>query len=258
MEIVLIGAGNLATHLGKALYRAGHTVLQVYSRTEKSAATLASLLHCPHTCQIEQVVPHADLFIIAVKDDALPDLATRLLQGRENEFFVHTAGSVPLDALPSARRGVAYPMQTFSKEKEVDFSIIPCFVEASTPNDERLLTNMLHTVTDSVRTLDSEQRRYLHLAAVFCCNFANHCFALAERLLKDNTGLPFSVMQALVDETAAKLHTLAPTQAQTGPAVRWDTSVMHKHLDTLASDPALAQIYRLMSQSIHDTHTATP
>lgn len=252
MKIVLIGAGNLATNLGKALHRAHHEIVQVYSRTEASASALAETLACPHTTRLTDVVRSADVFIISVKDTALPSVAAALYEGREGQFFVHTAGSMPLAVLPSARCGVFYPMQTFSKNKEVDFSVIPCFVEASNEEDEATLRSLGKTLSDSVYTLDSENRKYLHLSAVFCCNFANHCYALGAQLLQAHGGIPFSVMLPLIGETAHKLYSMTPVEAQTGPAVRWDENVMEKQRQLLAATPHLQQIYELMSQSIHE------
>lgn len=252
MKIVLIGAGNLATNLGKALYRAGHEIVQVYSRTEEAASALADVLKCTYTTDLEEVVRNADVFIVAVKDIALPTVASILRTGREGQLFVHTAGSMPMDILSFQRRGVFYPMQTFSKNKEVDFSVIPCFVEANDEKDLQCLKALALTVSDTVYELDSENRKYLHLAAVFCCNFANHCFSLGAELLKKHGDIPFSVMLPLIDETAAKLYSMSPREAQTGPAVRWDTNVMNKHLQLLAETPEWQKIYELLSKSIHD------
>lgn len=252
MRVVLIGAGNLATNLGKALFRAGHQVVQVWSRTEASASALASQLKCPWTTEVDGVMDVADIFIIAVKDSVLPSLAEALKEGREDQLFVHTAGSMPLDVLPFKRRGVLYPMQTFSKDKEVDFSVIPCFVESSDESSLASIKKLSYTISDTVYELDSENRKYLHLAAVFCCNFANHCFSLGAALLKEHGDIPFSVMLPLIDETAAKLYSMSPQEAQTGPAVRWDENVMSKHLQLLSGKPDMQKIYELMSKSIHN------
>ena len=252
MKVALIGAGNLATNLGKALCRAGHEVVQVWSRTTESASALSKVLKCSYTTDLKDVVRSADVFIIAVKDSALPSVAEALKEGREEQLVVHTAGSMPMDILPFERSGVLYPMQTFSKNKEVDFSIIPCFIESSNESDSMLLKTLSRTVSDTVYELDGEGRKYLHLAAVFCCNFANHCFSLGADLLKRHGNIPFSVMLPLIDETAAKLYSLSPREAQTGPAVRWDTNVMDKHLQLLADTPDVQKIYELFSKSIHN------
>lgn len=251
MRIVLIGAGNLATNLGKALFHAGHEIVQVWSRTEESARALADVLKCASTTDLNGVEKSADVFIISVKDSVLSSVASSLKEGREGQLFVHTAGSMPMDTLPFERRCVFYPMQTFSKSKEVDFSVIPCFVEAKEEADMELLKTLALTISDTVYELDSENRKYLHLSAVFCCNFANHCYSLGAELLKKHGDIPFSVMLPLIDETASKLYSMSPQEAQTGPAVRWDTNVMDKHLQLLADTPDMQKIYELMSKSIH-------
>lgn len=251
MRIVLIGAGNLATNLGKALFHAGHEIVQVWSRTEESARALADVLKCASTTDLKEVEHTADVFIISVKDSVLSSIASSLKEGREGQLFVHTAGSMPMDTLPFERRGVFYPMQTFSKSKEVDFSVIPCFIEAKREGDLQLLKTLALTISDTVYELDSENRKYLHLSAVFCCNFANHCYSLGAELLKKHGDIPFSVMLPLIDETASKLYSMSPREAQTGPAVRWDTNVIEKHLQLLADTPDMQKIYELMSKSIH-------
>lgn len=254
MRIVLIGAGNLATNLGKALVRAGHTILQVYSRTEASAFALANLLDSSYTTVLSEVCKDAELYVMAVKDSVLEQLALQLVCGRERSLFVHTAGSMPMDLIPAERRGVFYPMQTFSKSKKVNFNEIPCFIEAKNQSDEALLRQLAESVSQSVYVLDSENRKYVHLAAVFCCNFANRCFALGEELLAQHGGVPFDVMLPLIDETARKLHELSPKEAQTGPAVRWDENVMNKQKALLSGRPDALHVYELLSQSIHEAY----
>ena len=230
---------------------AGHDLLQVYSRTAESAERLAALLHSDATTSLSEVKDGADLYIVAVKDSVLADVAGQLAKGHPDRWLVHTAGSMPMDTLPTRRRGVLYPMQTFSKEREVDFREIPCFIEASDAADRERLKALAQTLSDKVYEAGSEQRKYLHLAAVFCCNFVNHCYALSEMLLKEKGGIPFDVMLPLIDETARKVHSLSPRRAQTGPAVRWDTNVMEKQLQLLQGEPELQDIYNILSKSIH-------
>lgn len=252
MKLILIGAGNLATNIGVALAGAGHDLLQVYSKTEQSAEKLAAMLHCPWTTELKEVSDGADVYIIAVKDGVLANVAQQLAAEHEERFLVHTAGSMPMETLPTKRRGVLYPMQTFSKERIVDFKRIPCFVEAANEKDGELLHELAETLSESVYEANSEARKFLHLSAVFCCNFANHCYALAEKLLQEHGGLPFEVMLPLIDETAKKVHELSPKKAQTGPAVRWDTNVMEKHMQLLKDNPQLQEIYRLLSESVRE------
>lgn len=252
MNIALIGAGNLATNLGKALKTNGFDVIQVFSRTEESASALANTLGCSFTTSFESIAKGADVYFVSLKDSALAEHAGEIVKDREDALFVHTAGSMPLDSLPCERRGVLYPMQTFSKSNEVDFEAIPTFIEASSDGDLKIIEQVAKALSNKVYVLSSEDRKYLHLSAVFCCNFANHCFALGEKLLKEHGGVPFEVMLPLIDETARKLHSVTPRESQTGPAARWDTNVMDKQMAMLDENPEMKDIYALMSKSIHD------
>lgn len=250
-SVALLGAGNVATHLGAALVVNGYRVTGVYSRTAASADRLAGHLGCPGTDCLDRLTP-GEWCIFAVKDDALPALAKRWTALHPDTFCLHTAGSVPMDVFAghADRYGVLYPLQTFSKARAVDFRRVPCFVEANGAPQLETLTALARTLSDRVVALPSERRRYLHLAAVLACNFANHCYDLAARLL-EREGLPFDLLLPLIDETAAKVHDLAPREAQTGPAVRYDREVINRQLDLLADRPELRQLYAAMSQSIH-------
>lgn len=253
MKIVLIGAGNLATNLGVALQKAGHDVMQVYSRTMESAVLLANQLNCACTNDVDKIIHDAEVYIVSVKDSALEELVQKVCKGREESVFVHTAGSMPMDVFKGFAKhyGVLYPMQTFSKSKLLDFNAIPCFVEAESEASLGLLKTMCGSISHRVIEMMSDKRRYLHLAAVFACNFANHCYAIAADVLEQH-GIPFDVMLPLIDETAQKVHTMAPVDAQTGPAVRYDENVMDKHLGLLDKSTNYEEIYKLMSKSIHE------
>lgn len=252
MNIVFVGAGRLATNLAKALREKGHTITAVYSRTKVSASALTCVVGGSPTDDISALPIKADAFIIAIKDSALTTIIPQLTKGREEQFFLHTAGSMPLSVFEgyAPNAGVFYPMQTFSKERTVDFSHLPIFIEATNKETLRLAETIAFTVSDSVRFLSSESRRYLHLAAVFACNFANHCYALSAEILQRH-GIPFEVMQPLIDETAEKVKTLSPREAQTGPAVRYDENVINAQMELLADTPDIQQLYALMSKSIH-------
>ena len=249
MDLVFIGAGKVATNLAVALTKAGHRVRQVYSRTEMSAKTLADKIEADYTTSVDEIVRGADIYFISITDSALAQLAGIITQGREEALFVHTAGSMSIDILPCPRRGVFYPMQTFSLERMVDFQHVPCFIEAKDADDAKMLHALACDLSDKVYSLSSHDRQYLHLAAVFCCNFSNHCYAIAEKMLADH-GVPFSVMLPLIDETAAKAHVMSPVRGQTGPAARGDDNVMNHQQQLLADNPLWQQIYRLMSQDI--------
>lgn len=255
-NIVLVGAGNVATHFGMALGKAGYMVEQVYSRTGLSAAELAGRLGCGFTTSVAGILPDADAYIVSIKDSALGEVLPELVKRNPDALYVHTAGSVPMDVWKGLtdRYGVLYPMQTFSKQRPVDFSVVPFFVEASGPGELETLKQMGIRMGGKVYEATSGQRRYLHIAAVFACNFANHMYAVAEHLLEKN-GLPFEVMLPLIDETARKAHVLSPVEGQTGPARRYDGNVIGSHLDMLADEPELAEIYRLVSRNIHEYAT---
>lgn len=272
MKIVLIGAGNLATHLGKALHAAGHDMVQVFSRTMQSAETLASLLDAEPLTDIAQVRDDADVYIFSVKDSALVQLVAQLCRheadglgedgavnalrkakkGEHERVFLHTAGSMPMSVFKGMAQhyGVLYPMQTFSKQREVDFSIIPCFVEANDEFAQKQIEGLAREISGRVYELSSEDRKYLHLSAVFACNFANHCYAISQELLEEH-GIPFDVMLPLINETAAKVHEMKPKDAQTGPAVRYDENVIDKQSKLLENHPHFKKVYDSMSKSIH-------
>ncbi len=252
MRVVLIGAGRLATNLAQALRQAGHHILSVYSRTMASAQSLAQLVDSQPTDQLSALPAQADIFIIAVKDSALASVIQEVVQGREDQLFVHTAGSMTMSLFTpyTQHHGVFYPMQTFSKERLVDFQEIPVFLEASDEQSLLVMKTLAASISQCVYQLSSDERKYLHLSAVFACNFVNHCYALAGEILEEH-GLPFSVMLPLIDETARKAHQLSPREAQTGPAVRNDENVMSQQSLLLSHHPDMQEIYKLLSHSIH-------
>lgn len=253
-SIIFIGAGNLATHLAKAFYRKGFRIVQVYSRTKESARTLAQAVEAEYTTELTDIVLDGQLYIVSLKDTALVQLLPEIVQGKEHALWVHTAGSIPMSIWEGQveRYGVFYPMQTFSKQREVNFREIPVFIESHLPEDVRLLKMIASVLSDKVYEANSEQRKSLHLAAVFTCNFTNHMYALAADLLKKYQ-LPFDVMLPLIDETARKVHELEPRVAQTGPAMRYDENVINEHLQMLTDEPNMQELYRLISCSIHES-----
>lgn len=251
-SVVFIGAGNLATNLAKALYYKGFRIVQVYSRTEESARTLAQAVEAAYTTDLASVAADAQLYIVALKDAAFVRMLPEIVAGRENALWVHTAGSIPMNVWAGRveRYGVFYPMQTFSRQRMADFRQIPVFVESNSAEDARFLKDIASALSGKVYEATSEQRKSLHLAAVFACNFTNHMYTLAAGLL-EKYGLPFEVMLPLIDETARKVHELEPRLAQTGPAVRYDENVIGEHLQMLAGEPQMQELYKLISESIH-------
>lgn len=252
MKIALIGAGNVATCLGPRLKEAGHEITAVYSRTVESARILADRLGATYTTDLK-AVPASDAAIVMLKDDALKELAPAIAGSLNSALLLHTAGSVPMDIWREAgaqKYGVLYPMQTFSKESRIDWSQVPLFIEGSSAQILNDIRQLALTISPDVTPLSSEGRRKLHLAAVFTCNFSNHMYAIAEQLLKTE-GVPFRVMLPLVRETARKVESIKPQDAQTGPAVRGDRKIIQEHLALLKDNPEYAELYRLISIDIN-------
>lgn len=251
--ITLIGAGNLATRVGLALHEAGIVITQVYSRTEESASCLAEKLQTGFTTIPSEINTQSDLLLVAIKDDAIMELLGQM--NVEKSFIAHTAGSVPMSFLTrySSNCGVFYPLQTFSINREVDFSEIPICIEANTFKGVKLLEELALRISKKVRKIDSDKRESLHLAAVFSCNFVNHFYHLGNKILA-NEGLDFELLKPLIEETAAKVMELNPEEAQTGPAVRFDESIINKHLRMLEGQEELKKIYSFVSESIHQAH----
>lgn len=249
MKIVFIGAGNLATRLSIAMQRVGMQIGQVYSHTEASARQLATRLGCPWTNDFSALQEDGDLYVFSLKDTVLSDVISKVKPN--NGMWVHTAGSMPMSVFEgyAQRFGVLYPLQTFSKGRNVNFDVIPIFLEANTDKNADYLKNIASALSENVRFMSSEKRRSLHLAAVFACNFTNHIYTLSYKLL-ENESIPADVLLPLIDETVSKIHSMPPAAAQTGPAIRYDENVINKHLAML-DDPDMQAIYRLLSQSIH-------
>lgn len=253
MKIVLLGSGNVATHLGLALKAAGEEIIQVWSRSMENASALAVKLGAEATCALSEVSPDADIYIIAVNDDAIADVAARLPD--KNKLVVHTSGSTGIDVLmqASAQIGVLYPLQTFSKIKPVDFSEIPIAVEGNSAEVVATLKSLAEKLSHKTLEMSSAQRLILHVAAVFACNFTNHLYNIASGVLKQR-GLDFELIRPLIAETAGKIQTNEPHKVQTGPAVRNDLATMSRHMEALKEQPQLAEMYRMLSESIVNLH----
>lgn len=249
MKIVIIGSGNVATHLGRAFQMAGQNVIQVWSREEENAKTLADSLGAETCVSLSDITPEADLYIIAVKDSFIKEVAKELTL--TDQLIVHTSGSSDLDVLNgvSTKTGVFYPLQTFSKGKAVDFRQIPIGVEGNTPEVTQIIRSIGDRLSENVIELNTENRRKIHIAAVFACNFTNHLWAISKELLKD-TGLTFDLLKPLIAETAAKIQNNNPIEVQTGPAARNDDEIIQIHQILLQDNPALSDIYEKLTLSI--------
>jgi len=243
-----MGAGNVASHLSKALVSAGNKIKQVYSRTEESARKLAEEVNSSFTTDIQSIDYEADLYIFSVSDNAIPELSKKI--NIKDKNVVHTAGSVPLSVLEGARNhGVFYPLQTFSKSRDVNFKEIPICIEANNKEFNEKLAKLANKISNSVWQINSNQRKQLHLSAVFACNFVNHLYALAKELINDKE-IDFEILHPLIKETALKALSMDPKLAQTGPAVRNDTESLKKHIELLSSYPEIQGLYKHLSNSI--------
>jgi predicted short-subunit dehydrogenase-like oxidoreductase (DUF2520 family) len=246
-NIILIGAGNVATQLGLSLTAAGYKISQVYSPTKLSSSTLAKKLKAEALTDLKKLDHEASVYIIAVKDDAIAEVAKQLRL--KDKLVVHTSGSVSIDILKnvSTNYGVFYPLQTFTKGKKINFKQVPLCVEGNNKATSTALQYFAKSISTNVKVVNSEQRKVIHLAAVFACNFCNHMYAIAEDLLKQNK-LSFDLLKPLIEETANKIKELSPAKAQTGPAARGDKKVIEAHLKMLTGKEK--QIYKLISENI--------
>jgi predicted short-subunit dehydrogenase-like oxidoreductase (DUF2520 family) len=247
--IVILGAGNVASHLSIALKKAGFPIKCIYSKTIESAKELALIVDSHYTNEINYIPVEADLYIIAVKDEVIEDIIKHLTL--KYGVIVHTAGSISINVFENQFKnyGVFYPLQTFSKSRDIDFSNIPICIESSNKQLDSKLLNLANAISNSVHLINSEKRKMLHLSAVFACNFANHMYSAATEIL-DQSGVSFDLLKPLIIETAQKAIDTDPIKAQTGPAVRNDLNVINKHLEMLKNNPEFEKIYRFVSDSI--------
>jgi len=251
-KIIFIGAGNVASAMAKALHTK-HDIVQVYSKSNAHAKKLASTLQCSFTTDLKKIIVDADIFIVAVKDDAIEQVASVLRL--KNKLVLHTSGAIDIWPLKkiSSRYGVLYPLQTFSKDSLVKKGI-PFCIEASDESVKKILEALVKELGGKINVLSSKQRAKLHMAAVFVNNFTNHMFAIAEDILKEDK-IPFSLLLPLIEETIAKIKSRTPLQVQTGPALRKDKKTIKKHEKMLSGKPEYLKIYKKMTKSIQHIHS---
>lgn len=250
-SISFIGAGNLATSLAVALHKCGINIRQIYSRTIRSAETLAEMTGATPINDISSLEKN-DIYIVSMKDSAMSDVIRQIPDNIKEGIFVHTSGSMGIDVWDNTginRNGVIYPLQTFSKARIIDFKNIPVLLEASSAEVMSNLKGIMGKVSDDLYECDSQQRESIHLAAVFACNFSNHMYAIASKIL-ENCNMDMRLLYPLIDETAEKIKHISPAKAQTGPAARNDTNIINKHLDMLECQKDLKEIYEIMTKHI--------
>ena len=244
MQIVLIGSGNVAFHLAKAFTEAQIPISQIFGRNTTELQKISEQFSIPFSTE---TLVDADLYIISVSDSSIAEVSS--LIKNENALVTHTSGSVSREALSgNFRKSVFYPLQTFSKSKNLDYSKIPFFIDAENENDEEILKNLASKISKNVMLANDEKRKYIHLTAVFACNFVNHLYARAKEI-SDSQGIPFDYFLPLIDETTQKIHELEPKLAQTGPAIRNDEKVLKLH-ESLLTDEEKLKIYKTLNESI--------
>ena len=247
IKVVILGSGNVAQHLIKVFLQTEVvSLVQVFARQPNQ---LTHLLPTAKIVSDYQKIIEADVYIISVSDNAIAEVSFQL--PFENRLVVHTSGSSDLSVLNNKnRKGVFYPLQTFTKGKKVDFTPIPICLEAENEQDYQLLEQLGNSISKKVFNINSEQRKSLHVAAVFVCNFVNHLYQIGNEICEANQ-IPFEVLHPLIKETAQKILELTPKEAQTGPALRNDTQTIEKHLDFLSNEN-YKTIYQLLTQSIQN------
>jgi len=249
IKVTLLGAGNVGFHLYKAIDQAdGVEVMEWYNR---SLTTLKPYKEKVSITDQLSTLKEADIYLISVSDNAIDNISHALKD--KKGIVAHTAGSVSIKTLHHHKsHGVFYPLQTFSKSRRIDFREIPLCIEASNDEVENILYHFAEALGSTPHLINSEQRKALHLAAVFVNNFSNHLFTIGEELCSKNH-LPFSILQPLIKETVDKLNYLSPKEAQTGPALRKDQLTINRHLEDLQED-LHQQLYTILSSSIQQKH----
>lgn len=250
-SITLIGAGNIGFHLGKHLFKKGFRIHQVFSRDWQKAHNLASNVQAEAIQDLKFITPEADLYILAVHDDAIAEVAAQL--EIKDKLVVHTSGATPSTVLEPyfERYGIFYPLQTFSITKSVDFQRIPICIYAKKAADLDKLEEVARLISPSVHHIDDEQRKILHVAAVFVNNFANYIFHVGYDIV-EKADISFDLLRPLIKETAAKIQANAPATMQTGPAIRNDQATIDQHLQYLELYPDYKLLYEIFTQNIQE------
>lgn len=250
-KISFIGSGNVATHLAKAFSKNGITIQQIYSQTCDNSEILAWQANSIYICDLNELNLEVDLLIFAVKDEVIKTLSQEILSKKPSMPIVHTSGTVGLDVFENyPNSGIFYPLQSFSKTKKIDLSDVPFLITSNNAVLKNELKNLASLLSSKVLEYTDEQRKHLHIAAVFVNNFANHLFALAQDYCEKHQ-LDYQLLLPLIRETILKIDALPPHDAQTGPAKRKDQEIINKQLQLLnAEDEHLSSIYKVMTDSI--------
>ncbi|MEY3399331.1 MAG: hypothetical protein RL220_1925 [Bacteroidota bacterium] len=249
MKFGIAGTGNVAWHLAEMFTGAGHELLKVYGRNHQSAGNLA-IRHSAEVAESAAELKGCDLVFVSVNDDSIGEVAHSI---PSDVFVIHTSGSASIDVMPQHSRGVMWPVQSLTRGEGATYQGMPVVIEASGAEERKLLRNFIEPARVRIYELSGDKRRELHMAAVFASNFPNHMYAIASRLAA-RAGADFQIMKPLIFGSVEKLRWMDPLQAQTGPAMRGDEKTMERHLEMLNNDPDLREMYRLISESIANTH----
>lgn len=252
MKIVLVGAGNVATILGKVILNAGHEIVQVLNRNENHAKELANLFNASYGSFKTTAYKDADIYLLAITDTALYHLDQYVQLG--NKLVIHTAGSVSKEVLKnvSSRYGILYPLQSLIKSAE-EATEIPLLVDGSNDETRAVIREFAGTLSNNVSMADDQERLKFHVAAVLVNNFTNHLFAIADEFCKKEN-ISFEKLYPLMDETIRRIKHVSPQSVQTGPAIREDIYTLGKHLQILSAHPDLKYLYLKLSESILKLH----
>lgn len=256
IKVSFIGSGNLAWHLAPALDNADFAVQEVYSRNPAHAAALVERLYeADVKATLDFSTSTSKVFIIATTDEAIEEVVQEIILP-DDAILLHTSGSQPITILGYAATphlGVIYPLQTFSKDKKVDFRDIPIFIESADPFTDKILRSMGSSLSGNIIPISSYERRALHVAAVFASNFTNHMLLIAQDIMREHS-LSYDWLKPLIAEMINKSLSIGPENAQTGPARRGDLEILDKHVEFLQDDVRVSEIYRIISQHIIDRY----
>lgn len=251
--VVLIGAGNVGFHLWKRFRQTGTEALQIYTRSETRAREVEALADCPVIRNFSQLHRQADLYVLAVHDSAIENVAASIAAYiPKDRLVVHTSGATPGSLLSAyfSNFGIFYPLQTFSQGREPDWETIPLCIDGNTESSLAFLEGLARRTARQVYHINDEQRAILHVGAVFVNNFTNHLFGVANHILLE-AGLPFDLLKPLIQETAGKIADHDPSAMQTGPAIRGDRQTIARHLQYLERFPKYRELYLLLTKSIN-------
>lgn len=246
-SIVILGAGNVAFHLTRALIENTCNVRQIFNRTLEHAREIGEANRISYTDKISEI-EKADIYIIASADSGIEEFSRYIPY--DDVLVVHTSGSSPMSVLKGDyRKGVFYPLQTFSKERTMRYDNIPFFIEAENSEDLKKLNELGNRISNEVHELNFASRMQVHMTGVWANNFVNHLYYIAGNICEQNN-VPFDVLLPLIQETANKVIEMSPKDAQTGPAKRGDQVIIDRHLEALQDDSRLLQIYQILTDSI--------